>query len=101
MLGAMETIGLNYDVRPERRDDFLDYARAVLAAMDGFDGHGTTRLYVDDADQNSLMIYSEWETFDKFRAFMGSDAFKQVTVDTKDMLSGRPKHTVYRVAMEH
>ena len=45
----METIGLNYDVRPERRDDFTDYARAVLAAMDGFDGHGQTKLYVDDA----------------------------------------------------
>ena len=97
----METMGLNYNVRPERRDDFLSYARAVLGAMDGFEGHGETRLYIDDADENSLMIYSEWDSFDKFKAFMGSDAFKQVTVDTKDMLSGRPKHTVYRVSMEH
>jgi len=31
---------------------------------------------------------------------MASDAFKQVTVDTKDMLSGRPKHTVYRVSSD-
>ena len=96
----METIGLNYDVKPERRDDFLAYARAVLAAMNGFEGHGETRLYIDDADENSLMIYSEWESFDMFRAFMGSDAFKKVTVDTKDMLTGKPKHTVYRVSME-
>ena len=94
----METMGLNYDVRPERRDDFLNYARSILAAMDGFDGHGQTRLYIDDADENSLMIYSEWESFQHFRDFMGSDAFKKVTVDTKDMLSGRPKHTVYRVS---
>lgn len=96
----METIGLNYDVRPERRDDFLEYARAVLKAMEGVDGHGETRLYIDDADQNSLMIYSEWESFRHFRDFMASDAFKQVTVDTKEMLSGRPKHTVYRVSTQ-
>ena len=96
----METIGLNYDVRPERRDDFLEYARAVLGAMEGVDGHGETRLYIDDADQNSLMIYSEWESFRHFREFMASDAFKQVTVDTKEMLSGRPKHTVYRVSTQ-
>ena len=94
----METIGLNYDVRPERRSDFQEYARAVLAAMDGFDGHQQTRLYVDDADENSFMIYSNWDSVDKFRAFMGSDAFRKVTVDTKEMLSGRPKHTVYRVS---
>ena len=94
----METIGLNYDVRSERRDDFLQYARAILAAMDGFDGHVQTRLYSDDADENSLMIYSEWESVQQFRQFMGSDAFKQVKVDTKDMLTGRPKHTVYRVS---
>ena len=92
----METIGLNYDVRPERRDDFIDYSRAILAAMDGFDGHEATRLYIDDADANSIMIYSRWESMDQFKAFMGSDAFKQVTVDTKDMLTARPKHTVYK-----
>ncbi|MEM8884577.1 MAG: antibiotic biosynthesis monooxygenase [Planctomycetota bacterium] len=96
----MDTIGLNYDVRPERREDFRNYAHAVLGAMDGFDGHQQTKLYVDDADENSFMIYSAWETFDKFKAFMGSDAFKQVTMDTKDMLSRRPKHTVYRVSAE-
>ena len=96
----METIGLNYDVRPERRDDFMNYARAILGAMKGVDGHGETRLYVDDANENSLMIYSEWESFGHFKEFMGSDAFKKVTVDTKDMLSGRPKHTVYRVSSD-
>ena len=94
----METMGLNYDVRPERRDDFLDYARAIVGAMDGFEGHGQTRLYIDDADENSIMIYSEWESFQHFRSFMGSDAFTKVKVDTKDMLTGRPKHTVYRVS---
>ena len=92
----MQTIGLNYDVRPERRDDFLTYARNVLAAMDGFEGHDGTRLYVDDADANSLMIYSRWASFDDFRTFVGSDGFKQAMGDTKDMLTKRPSHTVYQ-----
>ena len=92
----METIGLNYDVRPDRRDEFLAYARNVLSAMDGFDGHEETRLYIDDADANSMMIYSRWEGMDEFRAFMGSDAFKEVMGDTREMLTARPKHTVYK-----
>jgi len=92
----MQTIGLNYDVRPERRDDFLSYARKVLAAMDGFEGHDETRLYIDDADANSLMIYSRWASMDNFRTFMGSDGFKQAMGDTKDMLTKRPSHTVYQ-----
>ncbi|MHC4849319.1 MAG: antibiotic biosynthesis monooxygenase family protein [Planctomycetota bacterium] len=92
----MQTIGLNYDVRPERRDDFLTYARNVLAAMDGFEGHDETRLYVDDADANSLMIYSRWASVDDFRTFMGSDGFKKAMGDTKDMLTKRPSHTVYQ-----
>jgi heme-degrading monooxygenase HmoA len=92
----MQTIGLNYDVRPERRDDFLTYARNVLAAMDGFEGHDETRLYIDDADANSLMIYSRWASMDNFRTFMGSDGFKQAMGDTKEMLTKRPSHTVYQ-----
>ena len=92
----METIGLNYDVRADRREDFLAYARDVLAAMDGFDGHEQTRLYVDDADANSMMIYSRWEGMDQFRAFMGSEAFKQVKGETREMLTARPSHTVYK-----
>lgn len=92
----MQTIGLNYDVRPERRDDFLTYARNVLAAMDGFEGHDETRLYIDDADANSLMIYSRWASMDNFKTFMGSDGFKQAMGDTKDMLTKRPSHTVYQ-----
>jgi heme-degrading monooxygenase HmoA len=48
------------------------------------------------ARPNSMMIYSNWETVEQFRAFMRSDAFKAAIGDTKDMLEGMPTHKVYQ-----
>jgi heme-degrading monooxygenase HmoA len=42
-----------------------------------------------------MMIYSNWETIEQFRAFMRSDAFSAAIADTKDMLEGMPSHKVY------
>ncbi len=91
----MKTFGLNYDVKPDRIDDFKDYALGVLAAMDGFEGHEETRLYIDAQKPHSMMIYSRWDTVENFGKFMRSAEFKGVKGDTRDMLMGRPSHKVY------
>ncbi len=54
----MQTLGLNYDVKPEYVKEFQEYSLRVLDAMQGFDGHVETRLYADVARPNSMMIYS-------------------------------------------
>jgi len=92
----MKTLGLNYDVKPEYVKEFQEYSLRVLDAMQGFKGHVETRLYADVARPNSMMIYSNWETIEQFRAFMKSDAFSQAIGDTKDMLEGMPTHRVYQ-----
>ncbi len=91
----MQTIGLNYDVKPERVEEFTSYTMKVLEAMQDFEGHIETRLYADVARPNSMMIYSNWESVAQFRAFMRSDAFKAAIGDTTDMLEGMPSHKVY------
>ena len=45
----MQTLGLNYDVKPEYVDEFVEYSLQVLDAMQGFEGHIETRLYSDVA----------------------------------------------------
>lgn len=92
----MQTLGLNYDVKPEYVAEFTEYSLRVLDAMQGFDGHVETRLYADVSRPNSMMIYSNWETIEQFRAFMRSDAFKAAIGDTKDMLLSMPTHKVYQ-----
>lgn len=92
----MQTLGLNYDVKPEYVDEFVEYSLQVLDAMQGFEGHIETRLYRDVARPNSMMIYSNWESVDHFRSFMRSDAFKAATGDTRNMLERMPSHKVYQ-----
>ena len=56
--------------------------------MDGFEGHQETRLYADDADENSLMIYSRWENMDQFRAFMCDNALRMYSEANPKFFAG-------------
>ena len=96
----MNTIGLNYDVKPEFVEDFKEYTKQVMDAMQGFEGHIETRLYADAFKPTSLMIYSEWENVSLFRAFVTSDAFKEAQKGGAKMLAGRPSHKVFQRASD-
>lgn len=91
----MQTIGMNYDIKPERVEEFATYTKAVIEAMQEFDGHVETRLYADVFRPNSMMIYSAWDSVEQFQVFMRSDAFKQAIGETSSMLESMPSHKVY------
>ena len=97
----MITFGLNYDVKPEFVQNFVDIANSVLGVMDTFQGHVNTVLYSNYSKPNSFLMYSEWETNEDFKAFIGSQAFKDVQNMSVDMLEGRPKHKVYETKKMH
>lgn len=97
----MITFGLNYDVKPEFREEFERVTREALKAMEGVPGHRETRLYQDVDRPDSYMIYSDWETKADFTAFLRSDGFKQVQTMGREMLQERPRHNIYtRGAMQ-
>ena len=91
----MKTFGLNYGIKPQYVNEFKDYSMKVIDLMKEWDGHNETRLYIDAAKPNSMMIYSNWETVEQFKNFMKSDAFKGAIGATYDMLEGMPSHKVY------
>jgi quinol monooxygenase YgiN len=91
----MKTFGLNYDIKPEYIEEFKDFSLKVIDLMQAWDGHIETRLFIDAAKPNSMMIYSNWETVDQFKTFMKSDDFKGAIGATYDMLEGMPSHKVY------
>ena len=93
----MITVGMNYNVIPGKQQEFEDKFAAVIGALRAAEGHVSSNLYKDVSDDASYLIVSEWAEQEKFTGFIRSQAFKDVTSWGKaEILSGRPKHTVYR-----
>ncbi len=88
----MQTFGLNYEVKPERIEDFKKAAAQLIDAVQGLDGHIETRLFSDVAKPHSMMIYSNWKTKAEFGNFIRSDTFKQALSEAVDMLERSPTH---------
>ena len=81
----MQTFGLNYDVKPERTEEFKKTLLQLIDAMKACDGHVETRLYSDVAQPNSMMIYSNWKTKAEFGDFVRSDTFQGALTEAVEM----------------
>jgi len=92
----MITFGLNYDVKAEFVEKFIQLSNETIKTMQDMKGHVKTSLYSNVQKPNSFMIYSEWETQEDFTAFMRSAEFKSVQTMGIEMLEGRPSHKVYQ-----
>jgi heme-degrading monooxygenase HmoA len=90
------TIGMHYDVIPGKEQDFESGFTAVLEHLKTVAGHVESHLYEDVNVTGSYLILSQWESKERFEAFLHSDAFRQVTSWGKaEILRGRPRHKVY------
>ena len=92
----MLTIGMYYDVIPDKAKLFEDKFNHVLKLLQGIKGHKQTFLYRRVDDPHSYAIIGEFETEADFLAFIRSDAFKQVTTwGREQVLRGPPRHKIY------
>lgn len=93
----MITVGMNYEVIEGKQQDFEDKFNAVMTALNVADGHTSSALYKDVNNGQSYLIVSDWSSEDAFTAFIKSDDFRAVTNWGKEqILSGRPRHKVYK-----
>lgn len=93
----MVTVGMNYVVLPGKAQEFEDKFAAVIGALNAAEGHASSHLWCDTADENSYLITSEWNDEQAFRDFITSQAFRDVTNWGKEeILAGRPQHKVYK-----
>jgi heme-degrading monooxygenase HmoA len=91
------TVGMNYHVLPGKQADFEGKFAAVLAALNAAEGHTSSTLWKDVADDASYLITSEWSDEQAFLGFIHSQAFRDVTTWGKEqILSGRPQHKIYK-----
>ncbi|MCG8583791.1 MAG: antibiotic biosynthesis monooxygenase [Pirellulales bacterium] len=93
----MITVGMNYHVIEGKQQEFEDKFAAVLDALRAAEGHTTSSLWKDVADDASYLITSEWSEEQAFMDFIQSDAFREVTNWGKEqILSDRPRHKIYK-----
>jgi heme-degrading monooxygenase HmoA len=93
----MITVGMNYRVIPGKQGDFEQKFQAVTAALQAAQGHTSSTLWRDVADDASYLITSEWSDENAFLEFIHSQAFKDVTNWGKEqILAGRPQHKIYK-----
>lgn len=92
----MITIGMNYDVVPGKENQFVNAFEAIANALKNAPGHETSTLYREQGRENRFLILSQWSDELSFSDFVTSAAFRKV-VDwgSKQILIGRPMHTVY------
>ena len=92
----MITVGMNYEVREGKMKIFEDGFRKVREVMALMPGHVRSHLFKDVDAPGFYLIHSEWETKDDFTRFIKSDKFAEVTRwGSREILAGRPSHTVY------
>lgn len=93
----MITVGMNYHVIEGKQQEFEQKFAAVLDALRAAPGHDESKLFQDVHERTSYLITSEWSDESAFTEFIQSDAFRAVTDWGKEtVLSGRPRHRVYR-----
>lgn len=93
----MITVGMNYRVIPGKQQDFEAKFAAVIDALKAAQGHSSSTLWKDVADDASYLITSEWSEEQAFVDFIQSQAFRDVTNWGKEqILAGRPQHKIYK-----
>jgi heme-degrading monooxygenase HmoA len=92
----MVTVGMYYEVIPEKAPLFVAKFQEVLAVLKGTAGHKTSYLYQRVDDPSSYAILSEWDDQRAFLDFIHSATFRQVTSwGREQILRGAPRHTIY------
>lgn len=90
------TVGLYYDVIPEKAELFESKFQEVLSLLENLPGHHSSFLYQRVGEPSSYAILSEWEDPRAFFEFIRSETFRQVTSWGKEqVLRNRPRHKIY------
>ncbi len=92
----MTTIGMHYEAKAGKEEEFVRGFLATLEHLKTLKGHVDSHMYEDVANKGSYVILSEWERKEDFEAFIHSPEFaKTVAWGKAELLRSRPRHKVY------
>lgn len=94
---SMTTVGMQYEVKPGKEEEFEHGFLRVLDLLRRVPGHIESNLYEDVASVGSYIILSRWASKEAYAAFLRSEAIKSAVAWGKaEILRSRPKHRVYQ-----
>ena len=93
---SLTTVGMHYEVKPGREEEFEKGFLSVLEHLKTVPGHIDSHLYEDVASVGSYVILSQWQTRESFQQFLRSSEFARVTAwGREEILRSRPRHQIY------
>src|SRR3954468_22021036 len=72
---AMTTIGMHYEVKPGKEEEFEQGFLGVLKLLKTLPGHIESHMYEDIESRGSYVILSQWESKEAYGKFLQSPEF--------------------------
>ena len=97
----MINVGMYYKVKAGHEKEFESIFEKVLSTLKEAEiGFKNGRLYRDVKTPSEYLIYTEWDSIEKFRAFMQSNNYKSTVEHGRTIIEGRPKHIILTPSSE-
>src|SRR4051794_18059263 len=71
----MTTIGMHYEVKPGKEEEFKQGFLGVLNLLKTLPGHIESHMYEDIESRGSYVILSQWESKEAYAKFLQSPEF--------------------------
>lgn len=86
----MIVIRVKINVTSEAKPQFLHVMKDSIAISRDFDGCLHFGVYEDVTDENTLILYEEWETQAHFDAYKSSEHFDKSGKQLFPLMNGKP-----------
>ena len=93
----MMTIGLQYEVRQGKEDQFKKVFAGVIVTLPKMHGHVATRLFEDVLEPGNFLLMSRWKLLRDFKTFARGEGFQRISEWAKaELFRGEPRQQVYK-----
>ena len=84
------------NIKPERRDEFLEYTVENLALSRSVEGNVAFDILIDESRPSEVVFYEVWETAEAQQAYMAWRVERGDLTTLMSFLAGEPKFTALR-----
>jgi quinol monooxygenase YgiN len=82
-------------VQAEKRQDFVQFMTNFIGVSSKYEGCIKFNFYDDVNNENTFLLYEEWESLTHFNAYRESEHFKESGTVLFPMMNGTPDSVYY------
>ncbi len=86
----MIVIRVLLQIKADVTENFVHHMKQETKEMQSFEGCERFALYSDVSDENTFLLYEEWQTQHHFDAYKNSETFKKNGEKVFPMIAGKP-----------